>query len=371
MQRKELNAAGVHFFGFGDHDDVKRLEELLKTQKIAALFTEFPSNPLLRCPNMEKLGALARVHDFLIVVDDTISSFANVDLFKATGPSNCSVVDIICSSLTKVFSGRGDVLAGSLVLNPSGTTVARLRAALAQLELPSLFYLDAEILLKNSADFVERAYKINATALQLANWLRERAEVRTVFYPGSTEGDRAMYNTFLRDGHGPGFGCLLSMLPASHLNTEKFYDALQLHKGPSLGTSYTLVCPYVLLAHFCELDWAKSYGLDQSLVRISVGLEDFEVLRDKFAAAFDCAELRPVSAASPDMASATTPVTRSSAPSFSRDSESELSAILQSAETACTARDDESSRGNNQAQSSDSNRPTTPMSSAECGCLIT
>jgi hypothetical protein len=56
-----------------------------------------------------------------------------------------------------------------------------------------------------------------------------------------------------------------------------------------LGTNYTLVCPYVILAHFCELDWAASFGLDKSLVRFSVGLESFEDIRDKLITAFSAA----------------------------------------------------------------------------------
>jgi cystathionine gamma-synthase len=51
-----------------------------------------------------------------------------------------------------------------------------------------------------------------------------------------------------------------------------FYDAIDTAKGPSLGTNFTLASPYVLLAHYQELDWAASMGVDPSLIRISVGL---------------------------------------------------------------------------------------------------
>lgn len=56
-----------------------------------------------------------------------------------------------------------------------------------------------------------------------------------------------------------------------------FYDALNLSKGPSLGTNFTLVCPYTLLAHYYELPWAKDFGVEKDLIRISVGLEDINV----------------------------------------------------------------------------------------------
>ena len=53
-------------------------------------------------------------------------------------------------------------------------------------------------------------------------------------------------------------------------------------KGPSLGTNYTLACPYTLLAHYPELDWAESCGVSRWLVRVSVGLEQAADLIERF-----------------------------------------------------------------------------------------
>jgi cystathionine gamma-synthase len=66
------------------------------------------------------------------------------------------------------------------------------------------------------------------------------------------------------------------------LDEKAFYDALEVSKGPSLGTNFTISCPYTLLAHYTELDWAESNGVDRRLIRVSVGLEDFEDLKDRF-----------------------------------------------------------------------------------------
>jgi cystathionine beta-lyase/cystathionine gamma-synthase len=65
-----------------------------------------------------------------------------------------------------------------------------------------------------------------------------------------------------------------------------FYDALEISKGPSLGTNFSLVSPYTLLAHYNELDWAAERGAPRNLIRIWVGLEDPEDLEDRFARAF-------------------------------------------------------------------------------------
>ena len=68
------------------------------------MFTEFPSNPLLKCHDLRRLSRLAHEFGFLLVVDDTVGNFANTDLLHSQGLR----VDVVCSSLTKIFNGRGD-----------------------------------------------------------------------------------------------------------------------------------------------------------------------------------------------------------------------------------------------------------------------
>jgi cystathionine gamma-synthase len=71
---------------------------------ILALFCEFPSNPLLRSPNLKRLRALADEYNFLIVVDETVGSFVNVHVLPE--------VDMMATSLTKIFSGDTNVMGG-------------------------------------------------------------------------------------------------------------------------------------------------------------------------------------------------------------------------------------------------------------------
>ena len=73
-------------------------------EKILSLFCELPSNPLLKSPNIKRIRHLADQYGFLIVVDETIGNFCNVDVvFWA---------DVVASSLTKVFSGDSNVMGG-------------------------------------------------------------------------------------------------------------------------------------------------------------------------------------------------------------------------------------------------------------------
>lgn len=84
-----------------------------------------------------------------------------------------------------------------------------------------------------------------------------------------------------------GFGGLFSVTFHSDLASQQFFDALTVAKGPSLGTNFTLACPYTILAHYFELDWASKYGVEYGLVRTSVGLEDKEILLKIFQKALD------------------------------------------------------------------------------------
>jgi cystathionine gamma-synthase len=72
---------------------------------------------------------------------------------------------------------------------------------------------------------------------------------------------------------------LITFLPKNaEKNSPVIYDRLPFCKGPSLGTIFTLACPFTLLAHYTELDWAESCGVSRYLIRISVGLEEAEGL---------------------------------------------------------------------------------------------
>jgi cystathionine gamma-synthase len=74
---------------------------------------------------------------------------------------------------------------------------------------------------------------------------------------------------------------------------EVFYDAVEVMKGPSFGTRYTLLCPFMYLAHYDLVTQEEgrallaSVGLDPELIRISIGAEPYEAIESVFAAALD------------------------------------------------------------------------------------
>ena len=266
----EKFGVGVEFLPQGDQSDLERLKRLLQTESIAGIFCEFPSNPLLQVPHLPHLHALAAAHGVPVIVDDTIGTFHNVNILPHA--------DLIATSLTKAISGEGDVMAGSLVINPSGL--------LADQPTPGrdsgLYAADLKVLERNSRDFPTRMLQANANAERLARFLADHPTIEEVFYPGLDPS--TVYQDLQKPGGG--FGAVLSFLPhQGATSTPHIFERLNLSRGISLGTHYSLVCPYVQLAHYHELDWARSCGIDPFLLRISVGSEPWPTLKERFTRA--------------------------------------------------------------------------------------
>ncbi|KAL2179601.1 pyridoxal phosphate-dependent transferase [Thermothelomyces heterothallicus CBS 202.75] len=218
-------------------------------KRLDLLVTEFPGNPLLQAPDLERLGRLARTHGFALVVDDTVGTHVNLALL-----AHC---DVICTSLTKMFSGACDVMGGSAVLNPASPYRDRLARALgrgrAEPEERAWFWEDVVHMERNSRDFGERVRRASENARRVAGMLRPSGSVSEVYYPlGSPT--QSWYDRYRREGAG--YGYLLSVKFKTPARAVAFYDALDVAKGPSLGTNFTLCCAYTLLAHYKELEWA-------------------------------------------------------------------------------------------------------------------
>lgn len=268
---------GALFYGYGNSDDINALEKRLKRgERFMALYVEFPGNPLLRTPDLRRLRSLADEYSFAIVVDETIGNFLNVHLLP--------LADIIVSSLTKVFSGDSNVMGGALILNPNGAFYNDLKNVLKEDYEDNQFEEDSTYLERNSRDFVSRIARINSNAEVISSLLLASPKVKKVHYPKFCS-TREFYDACrLPDG---GYGGLLSAIFWSVEDAALFFDALETAKGPSLGTNFTLSSPFVLLAHYGELEWAKQYGCPVELVRLSVGLEDPEELQRVFERALE------------------------------------------------------------------------------------
>ena len=263
--------ADVRFHPVGDRGDLQQLEALLNTQKIAALFCESTTNPLLTSLDLQALRQLADEHEFLLVIDDTLAACINHDVLP--------FADVVVTSLTKYFSGYGDVLAGSVTLNPASRHADWLRSGLADNFEELLVDVDIEVLEKNSRDVRARVETINRNANQMARWLTEQPQVDRVYHPSLDAQRFDWMNAHSTDHNG---GLLSIVLKSPAVTTPTVFDHLAVCKGPNLGTNFTLCCPYTILAHFTELDFVEHCGVSRWLLRISVGTEPIEELRTRF-----------------------------------------------------------------------------------------
>ncbi len=248
----------------------EELAKELDQQKPSALIVEIPSNPMLQCVDLPLVAKMAHDRGIPVIADDTIGSAVNIN--------SLPYADLVFTSLTKSFAGRGDVLAGSLIVSPTSKWKNILKELLPMVTVAKLSDTDAIVLEEASRDVADRIIKSNKSCLELKSRLENHPNIKRLLHPSQCSN----YKALMRPNNA-GYGCLLSFeLKGGVTMAERFYNSLKVCKGPSLGTVFTLVCPYVLLAHYQELDWAKKCGIPNSLIRVSVGLEQNEDLWDRF-----------------------------------------------------------------------------------------
>ncbi|PPJ52302.1 hypothetical protein CBER1_09250 [Cercospora berteroae] len=300
------------FLSSGSSADIDALEQYLVRRrqagctifKVQAIWCECPSNPLLWTPDLQRVRRLADEHDLVVVVDDTIGTFANVDVLD--------VADVVISSLTKSFNGFADVLAGSAVFNPSSRHYRDLKTRLNASYVNNLYVYDAIRLELNSRTFLERVACMNETAEYLVDYLRSLLArgarkssltqscgrswdhiLQAIHFP---KGSPSMcnYTQQMRPATAeftPGYGCLFTIEFKTVDMAATFFDALEFNKGPSLGADFTLAQPYVQMVLQREKDWAASHGVRETIIRVSVGLEDKDFLLRRLQCALDAARM--------------------------------------------------------------------------------
>ena len=253
---------GAHFIPDGD---IRKLEAIAQAEPLLAVYIEVPSNPLLKTVDLEQLRAVANTHGFPIVADDSIGNFCNIDVLSR----DSAHADVLVSSLTKTFSGRGNVMGGSMILNPKSKWYQEHRYYASTSHQDLLFMDDAQALLSNAASLEARNSRTSTSAEQVADYLVQHPAVAAVHFPKYNNPQE--YRAIARTPQG--WGGLMSVILKDESKAAAVYDALKMPKGPGFGTNFSLVCPYTMLAHYQELDFVRQHGVDPNLLRMWVGLE--------------------------------------------------------------------------------------------------
>nr|XP_036580629.1 cystathionine gamma-synthase [Colletotrichum truncatum]KAF6788624.1 cystathionine gamma-synthase [Colletotrichum truncatum] len=285
---QESSPHGYKHFGLVDAKGLDSFEAWLDEQEasgkdVSYVITEFPSNPLLASIDVVRLKKLSEKHNFVVILDDTVGSFANIDILEYS--------DILLSSLTKSFSGYANVMGGSVVLNPQSSHYNAISQLWSKNFHNELYIGDAETLLSNSEDYLSRTAILNRNAAAMAAHLYSLVKdpsspIIKVSYPPYLP-DYGVYKSFLRRSspelEEPGAGCLFSIDFETVDTARAFYDRLAFYPGPHLGAHRTLSLSYNTLAFGKdpeEAAYLRSFGLVEESVRISAGLEDVQDLLD-------------------------------------------------------------------------------------------
>ena len=265
--------------------DAEGLHEHLEDgNRLRALWTEIIGNPVLGQADLNHLHEIAD-GEFPVVIDDTISTMFNVDDAKLPN----SVV-ARATSLTKFFSSVGDVMGGSIVLRPDSPFYEQLKPVIdemyEEMYADMLWHEDAEAMLKNSKYFPEIMPVINENSANIAQWLDEEyvgedSPLAAVYHPSLNPDTFEQYMS-----ENGGHSGLMSLEFHSEEEANRFFDELEITKGPSLGTYYSIACQYTWLAHK-PLSDAEKFGVKRHLVRISFGIEDKEDLMQRIASAME------------------------------------------------------------------------------------
>ncbi|CAA6692077.1 MULTISPECIES: PLP-dependent transferase [unclassified Lentimonas] len=253
--------------------DVDAIIEKLRAygDSLAAVVVECPSNPLIRVCEVHRIAAVVRELGGVMVIDPTIASVFSVDVLPCA--------DLLITSLTKYAASEGDVMSGALAVNQSSPFYRELVDTVGHYHVP-VYQRDAQRLAYELETAPAVVAEMNANASRLCAFFKGHPAVEHIYCAGCSD--------HIEEVAKPGrlVGAVISIELKGDM--ERFYDSIRLMKGPSFGARFTLLCPFMYLAHYDLVTsdegrlFLADVGLDPELIRVSVGAEPYEELEQIF-----------------------------------------------------------------------------------------
>jgi cystathionine beta-lyase/cystathionine gamma-synthase len=263
-------------FSYVDTSDLDAVERAV-TPTTRMLFVETPSNPILTLTDLEAAAALAHRHGLRLVVDNT---FASPYLQR---PIELGA-DIVTHSTTKYLNGHSDSVGGIVVATRDSDIEWLKFVQNAGGAILSPF--DSWLVLRGTKTLPLRMQRHNTNGAALAEFLTSHPKVRHVYYPGlASHPQHALARRQMR-----GFGGMVSFELGSLDAARRLLKAVRLLSlAESLGGVETLISHPATMTHASvPADRRNALGITDGLVRISVGLEDIEDLKEDLEQALDC-----------------------------------------------------------------------------------
>jgi len=251
---------------FVDTTNAANVEKAI-SEKTKLIWLESPTNPLLKVSDIEEIAKISKKHNILLCVDNT---FASPILQK---PLNLGA-DIVLHSATKYIGGHTDVLAGLLITadDELGEKLKYIQNASGGVLSP----FDSWLLIRSIETLKIRVEKHSENALKVAKYLETKSQLKTVYYPGLES--HPNFKTASKQQKLPGGIISISFLDDTEETATKFVTSTKIFKlGESLGGAKSLISHPASMTHkSIPREIRLKAGVTDSLVRLSVGLEDAE-----------------------------------------------------------------------------------------------
>jgi cystathionine gamma-lyase len=253
---------------FVDMSDIATIEKAIRPET-RMIWIETPTNPTLRLVDIEQAAQVARRRGILSVVDNTFASpWVQQPLELGA--------DIVMHSATKYLNGHSDMIGGvAVTADPDlADRIGFLQNAVGAISGP----FDSFLALRGIKTLALRMRQTSENALQIASWLEQHPRVSRVLYPGlESHPQHALAKKQMRNG----FSGIVTFFIKGGLNEARtFLERCRIFTiAESLGGVESLVDHPGLMTHASiPAEKRKELGIDDSLIRLSVGIEDVQDL---------------------------------------------------------------------------------------------
>ena len=268
LERVRKRSAGMEST-FTDLTSSENLEKALRPNT-RMVWVETPTNPLLKVVDLEAVAAIARKHKLISVCDNT---FASPWIQR---PLELGF-DIVVHSTTKYLNGHSDVIGGAAVIRES----EELKQQLSFLQnavggVPSPF--DCFLTLRGIKTLAVRMERHCGNAMHIAAWLQKHPKVQKVIYPGlATHPQHLLASKQMHQRYG---GMVTAVLKGGLAASKRFLERCELFTlAESLGGVESLIEHPAIMTHASlPEDVRAGLGIDEGLVRLSVGIESVDDL---------------------------------------------------------------------------------------------
>ena len=256
-------------FSFVDMTDPSTLEQHFKPNT-RMVWVETPSNPLLKLIDLPAVAKIAGAHDAVSVADNTFASP------WAQRPLEFGF-DMVIHSATKYLNGHSDMVGGIAIVGENKELADQmqfLQNAVGAIAGP----FDSFLALRGLKTLALRMERHSENALEIARAVHGEKKIKAIFYPGlEVHPQHELAKRQMR-----GFGGMVTLLLDTDLEgTRRFMEATHLFSlAESLGGVESLINHPALMTHgSIPLETRLELGITDSLVRLSVGVEDVEDLK--------------------------------------------------------------------------------------------